>query len=413
MSKSYELHKLKKEIEFLEAKKGRGTELISVYIPPDKNLADVMNQMRQEYSQAMNIKSARTRKNVQSALEVIMQRLKLFKKPPENGMVLFVGTIPHGTKDKMEVYIIEPPEKIKTYIYHCNSQFLLDPIKETLEDKKTYGLLVVDRNEATIGLLKGKHIEIVKRITSNVPRKHGRGGQSQRRFERLIEIAAHEYFKRVGERANEIFLNIPNLEGVLIGGPGPTKEFFLEKDYLHHEIKKKVIDVIDVSYTNDFGIRELVENASQIFKDLDIMKEKKLVQRFLKEVVKDYGLATYGEKEIREALQLGSVETLLISEGVESYRVKIVCAACGYREERTVKNLKAFEIQLENQECKNCGEKALSIEEYKSTIDELTELAKQTGAEVEIISTETEEGQQLLAFGGIAALLRFRVKPHA
>ncbi|RLG59955.1 MAG: peptide chain release factor 1 [Candidatus Hydrothermarchaeota archaeon] len=413
MSKSYELHKLKKEIELLEAKKGRGTELISLYIPPDKNLADVMNQMRQEYSQAMNIKSARTRKNVQSALEVIMQRLKLFKKPPEKGMVLFVGTIPHGTKDKMEVYIIEPPEKIKTYIYHCNSQFLLDPIKETLEDKKTYGLLVVDRNEATIGLLKGKHIEIVKRITSNVPRKHGRGGQSQRRFERLIEIAAHEYFKRVGERANEIFLNTPDLEGVLIGGPGPTKEFFLEQDYLHHEIKKKVIDVIDVSYTNDFGIRELVENASQIFKDLDIMKEKKLVQRFLKEVVKDYGLATYGEKEIREALQLGSVETLLISEGVESYRVKIVCAACGYREERTVKNLKAFEIQLENQECKNCGEKALSIEEYKSTIDELTELAKQTGAEVEIISTETEEGQQLLAFGGIAALLRFRVKPHA
>ncbi|RLG56351.1 MAG: peptide chain release factor 1 [Candidatus Hydrothermarchaeota archaeon] len=410
MSKSYELHKLKKEIELLEAKKGRGTELISLYIPPDKNLADVMNQMRQEYSQAMNIKSARTRKNVQSALEVIMQRLKLFKKPPEKGMVLFVGTIPHGTKDKMEVYIIEPPEKIKTYIYHCNSQFLLDPIKETLEDKKTYGLLVVDRNEATIGLLKGKHIEIVKRITSNVPRKHGRGGQSQRRFERLIEIAAHEYFKRVGERANEIFLNTPDLEGVLIGGPGPTKEFFLEQDYLHHEIKKKVIDVIDVSYTNDFGIRELVENASQIFKDLDIMKEKKLVQRFLKEVVKDYGLATYGEKEVREALQLGSVEILLISEGVESYRVKIVCAACGYREERTVKNLKAFEIQLENQECKNCGEKALSIEEYKSTIDELTELAKQTGVEVEIISTETEEGQQLLAFGGIAALLRFRGK---
>ncbi len=410
MSKSYELHKLKKEIEFLEAKKGRGTELISVYIPPDKNLADVMNQMRQEYSQAMNIKSARTRKNVQSALEVIMQRLKLFKKPPENGMVLFVGTIPHGTKDKMEVYIIEPPEKIKTYVYHCNSQFLLDPIKETLEDKKTYGLLVVDRNEATIGLLKGKHIEIVKRITSNVPRKHGRGGQSQRRFERLIEIAAHEYFKRVGERANEIFLNTPNLEGVLIGGPGPTKEFFLEKDYLHHGIKKKVIDVIDVSYTNDFGIRELVENASQIFKDLDIMKEKKLVQKFLKEVVKDYGLATYGEKEVREALQAGSVDVLLISEDVESFRVKIICSACGYQEEKTVKNLKAFEIQLENQECKNCGEKALSIEEYKSTIDELTELAKQTGAEVEIISTETEEGQQLLAFGGIAALLRFRVK---
>lgn len=158
-------------------------------------MADVMNHMRQEYSQAMNIKSARTRKNVQSALEVIMQRLKLFKKPPEHGMAIFVGTIPRGTKDKMEVYIVEPPEPLKTYIYRCDSQFLLDPIKEMLEEKRTYGLLVVDRSEATIGLLKGKRIEVVKKITSNVPRKHGRGGQSQRRFERLIEIAAHEYFK--------------------------------------------------------------------------------------------------------------------------------------------------------------------------------------------------------------------------
>ncbi|RLF61227.1 MAG: peptide chain release factor 1 [Thermoplasmata archaeon] len=408
MSRSLELHKLRKEIEALEQKKGRGTELISLYIPPGRNLADVMNHMRQEYSQAMNIKSARTRKNVQSALEVIMQRLKLFKKPPEHGMAIFVGTIPRGTKDKMEVYIVEPPEPLKTYIYRCDSQFLLDPIKEMLEEKRTYGLLVVDRSEATIGLLKGKRIEVVKKITSNVPRKHGRGGQSQRRFERLIEIAAHEYFKRVGRYANDVFLNTPNLEGIIVGGPGPTKEFFLKEDYLHHEVKKKVIGVVDVSYTNEFGIRELVENASKLIQDLDIMREKKLVQRFLKEVVKD-GLAIYGEKEVRKALQAGSVKVLLISEAVESYRVKISCSICGFTEERTVKDFKIFEKKIESEACKKCGEKALEIVESKSIIDELTEMAKLGNADVEVISTETEEGQQLLAFGGIAALLRYRM----
>ncbi|WP_457555154.1 peptide chain release factor aRF-1 [Candidatus Pyrohabitans sp.] len=405
---SVEMHRLKKEIEFLESKKGKGTELISLYIPPDKNLADVMAQMREEYSQAMNIKSARTRKNVQSALEVIMQRLKLFKRPPEKGMVLLVGTIPHGTKDKMEVYILEPPEPITTYIYRCDSQFLLDPIKEMLEEKGTYGLLLVDRNEATIGLLKGKRIETVRRIISNVPRKHGRGGQSQRRFERLIEIAAHEYFKRVGEKASEVFMSVPDLKGVLVGGPGPTKEFFVNADYLHHEVKKKVIDVIDTSYTDEFGLTELVDKAGAVLEELEIVKEKRLVQKFLREVVKDHGLAAYGLEEVRQYLQMGAVDTLLFSEDVESYRVTIVCSSCDYRTEKTVKDLKTLEQKLSREQCPECGERSLAIESFKSTLDELKELADATNAKVEVISTETEEGQQLRSFGGVAAILRYR-----
>lgn len=405
---SVELHRLKKEIEFLEGKKGRGTELITLYIPPEKNLADVMAQMREEYSQAMNIKSARTRKNVLSAIEVIMQRLKLFKRPPERGMVLLAGVVPRGTKDKMEVYIIEPPQTITTYLYRCDSRFLLDPIKEMLEERGSYGLLLVDRNEATIGMLRGKRIETVRRIISNVPRKHGRGGQSQRRFERLIEIAAHEYFKRVGEKASEVFLNEPELKGIIVGGPGPTKEFFVNADYLHHEVKKKVIGVVDTSYTDEFGLTELVDKAGELLEEMEIVREKKLVQRFLQEVVKERGLASYGIEEVRRYLNMGAVEVLLFSEDVESYRAKIVCGSCGYEEERTTPDLRRLEQELASEKCRKCGEVALSIDSFRSTLEELKELADQTSAQVEVISTETEEGQQLRSFGGIAALLRYR-----
>jgi len=405
---SVELHRLKKEIEFLEGKKGRGTELITLYIPPEKNLADVMAQMREEYSQAMNIKSARTRKNVLSAIEVIMQRLKLFKRPPEKGMVLLAGVVPRGTKDKMEVYIIEPPETITTYLYRCDSRFLLDPIKEMLTERGSYGLLLVDRNEATIGMLRGKRIETVRRIISNVPRKHGRGGQSQRRFERLIEIAAHEYFKRVGEKASEVFLNEPELKGIIVGGPGPTKEFFVNADYLHHEVKKKIIGVVDTSYTDEFGLTELVDKAGELLEEMEIVREKRLVQRFLQEVVKDRGLASYGIEEVRKYLSMGAVEVLLFSEDVESYRVKIVCGSCGHEEERTTSSLKKLEQELAGEKCPKCGEVALSAESFKSTLDELKELADQTSAQVEVISTETEEGQQLRSFGGVAAILRYR-----
>lgn len=402
------LHKLKKELEVLESKKGRGTELVSLYIPPDKQFSDVSSQMREEYSQASNIKSARTRKNVQSALEVIMQRLKLIKAVPENGLVLLVGTIPRGIKDKIEVYMIEPPERVTTYTYHCDSTFYLDPIKEMLVEKGTYGLLVVDRGEATVGLLKGKRIEIVRRINSTVPRKHGRGGQSQRRFERLIEIAAHEYFKRIGEHASEIFMNTPDMRGVLVGGPGPTKEFFVDEGYLHHQVMKKLLGVVDTSYTDDFGIRELVDNAKETFKDLEVTKEKDLVQRFMGEVVKDHGLAAYGEKEVRKYLRLGAVDTVLISEDVESFRATVSCASCDYTENKTIRDIKKYEDEVADNACQKCGESSLGIDVFKSTLDDFQELAETTGAKVEVISNETEEGQQLKAFGGVAAILRFR-----
>ncbi len=406
---SLELHRLKKQIEELEKKKGRGTELISLYIPPDKNIVDVINYLRQEYSQAANIKSARTRKNVQTAIESILQRLKYFNKPPENGLVVFAGTITYNNKEKFEIYLIEPPEKLNTSLYRCDSTFYLEPLKEMLEYKGTYGLLTVDRNEATIALLKGKRIEIVKHMESNVPRKHGRGGQSQRRFEKLIEQAAHEYFKRVGQKASETFLSVPDLKGVIIGGPGPTKEFFVQEGYLKQEVQQKILDIIDTSYTDEFGIKELVEKASKVFEDLEITKEKNLVQKFLKEVVKD-GLAAYGEKEVREMLEIGAVDTVLISEDVESFRVKIKCDNCGYEEEKTVKNVDVLERELQNKPCPKCKEKSLDIVEKKSTIEEFAELAESTGAKVEVISSDTEEGQQLKAFGGIAAILRFKPK---
>lgn len=405
---STELHKLKKELQVLEDKKGKGTELISLYIPPDKNLNDVMSQMRDEASQAANIKSTRTRKNVQSALEVIMQRLKLIKKTPENGLVMFVGTIPRGIKDRMEVHLLEPPQMITTYIYRCDSEFLLDPIKEVLEEKGAYGLLVVDRGEATIGILRGKQIDTVKKIPSTVPRKHGRGGQSQRRFERLIEIAAHEYFKRIGEHASEIFMNTPDLRGIILGGPGPTKEFFYNEKYLHPNVQDMIVDTVDTSYTDEFGLTEIVDKSPELFKNLEIIKEKELMSRFLREVVKDNGLAAYGEKEVRKYLQMGAIDTLLFSEDVESFTANVSCSNCEYKDARGTKDMKTLEKQLVKIPCPNCSEKSLGIDEFKSTLDEFTDIAESIGAKVEVISTETEEGQQLMAFGGIAAILRFK-----
>jgi peptide chain release factor subunit 1 len=333
--------------------------------------------------------------------------MKLFPKPPEKGLVLFVGMIPKGGPgtEKMETYVFEPPEPVQTYIYHCDSQFFLEPLQEILEEKDIYGLAVLDRKEATIAILRGKRIDIVKTLTSGVPGKHKAGGQSQRRFDRLIDLAAHEFKKRIGEYINDAFLPLEDLKGVIIGGPGHTKEEFVDGDYLHHEIKQKIITTVDTSYTGEFGIREVIEKSMDILTEIDIMREKKLVQRFLTELVDEHGLASYGEAEVRQNLQMGAVEILLLSEDIKSLRISYECQSCGNKEDVTIKK----EVDTEFVSCSSCGDKNRPLSE-RDVIDDFVDMAEEVGSEVEIISTETEEGMQLLrAFGGIAALLRYRI----
>nr|WP_257789213.1 peptide chain release factor aRF-1 [Methanopyrus sp. SNP6] len=406
-SSTVERYRFRKMIEKLENLRGQGTELITIYIPPEKRLSDVIAQMREEYSQASNIKSKRTRKNVQSAIEVVMQRLKMVGETPENGLVVLAGVVQDGTKEKMVAELIEPPEPVDRFIYWCDSKFYLEPLKEYLEEKDVYGILVMDRREATIGLVKGKRIEPVKRLTSDVPGKHKAGGQSQRRFDRLIEHAAHEFYQKVGEAAREAFEDVKDLKGIIVGGPGPTKEEFLDGDYLPKDLKEKVLTVVDVGNTDESGLREALNKAEEALKEAELVREKRLVRKFMDEAVNGE-LAAYGE-EVDELLKMGAVEVLLVSEGLEGYKATLRCPECGHKNIVTVKEKGETKKYVE--ECPKCGEAELNVEEIRDIVDYYVELAEQMGSNVEIISTETEEGAQFYnAFRGLGALLRFRPK---
>ena len=196
-----------------------------------------------------------------------------------------------------------------------------------------------------------------------------------------------------------------DLRGIILGGPGYTKEDFYNGDYMHYELKDKVITTVDTSYTGEFGIREVIAKASGALEELDVIKEKKLVQRFLKELINEHGLSSYGEKQVRNALQMGAVDTLLLSEDLKSKRLTIDCQACGFHAEVTQKEGQ----KVNDLTCPQCGEK-MKITKEEDTIEELAQIAEDLGSTVEIISTETEEGMQLFrAFGGIAAILRYNV----
>ncbi len=407
-------YQFRRMLEELAGKRGRGTELISVYITPDFELARVMQQLRDEQGTASNIKSKTTRKNVLSALERIIQFLRTYtethRRPPPHGMAIFCGNVA-GRDDiaDIQLYWIEPPEPVTIRMYRCDQEFVLDHLWEMLRVKESVGLLVMDRREATFATLRGKHVEIIRKLTSAVPGKHSKGGQSARRFERLREIAAHEYSKRVAEAANKMFPQMSDLKAIIVGGPGPTKEDFLNSGLLHDEVKKKIAGVLDTGYTDEHGIKELVNKSGDILADLDILKEKSLVKHFMEELVVGKGLVAYGEGDIRRALEQGAVKLLLVSEGFREHRMTVKCQACRHRLDEMVDNPEFYRKQLAGRKCPKCGEQKLSLVESKDVVQELLELAEKFNTKVEFISTETEEGKQLqAAFKGLAAILRFR-----
>ncbi len=401
-----EKYKFRRALEQIEQAQGRGTELVSVYIPPNRPVFDVTNYLRGEISQSSNIKSASTRKHVQQAIESCISRIKGYRMPPPNGLVVFAGHKQIGAdQTEMVAFVLEPPETVQSFLYRCDSKFYTEPLHEMMMEKDLYGLVVIDRAEATIGLLRGKRIEVLKNMQSLVPSKHRMGGQSARRFERLIEIAAHEWYEKVADVMTDAYLSRPELKGILIGGPGYTKEYFATQDYIHHELKKKIIEpYLDTGYTDEYGLRELVEKARTVLTDLDLMREKGLVQKLLDEIRKEEGgLAAYGEEQVRHALQLGAVDTLLVSEGLRKLRVTLKCDNGDWVGERTLADEAAIP------KCPQDGGN-LSVVEKKDIIEEFSTLAGQSGTKVELVSKESEEGELFLrAFGGIAAILRYRV----
>ncbi|MEM4890235.1 MAG: peptide chain release factor aRF-1, partial [Nitrososphaerota archaeon] len=366
--------------------------------------------LRQEYSTAANIKSKSTRKNVQDAIESAIQRLKLFDRAGPTGLVIFSGAIPQdggaGT-EKIEVYHIIPPEPINLLLYRCDSKFYLEPLKELLKEKDVYGVLVIDNEEAAVAVVRGRRIVELKKFTSGVPGKHHAGGQSARRFERLREMNLNEYYKRVAAHANEILLKEPGLKGVIVAGPGPTKEVFVEKGYLHYTLRDK-IHIVDTSYSGEEGVREAIRKAEDFLRELRLVEEQKLVRKLMDEIARENSRAVYGEKEILRAMGSGMLELLLLSEDLDKYRVIVKCGNCGAEYEYTLSEDEKISRlpEMLAKPCERCGQRSLQVSGEQPLVDFYIEEAEKAGVKVELISSDHEEGAMLKSLGGVAGFLK-------
>jgi len=491
--KRYELEEFVAEISKY---KGRHTELISVYAPAGYNLINVTKQLDQEKSTAMNIKSKNNRKNVLDALERLARHIGLIKKAPENGIAFFAGNISETEgQPQIEVWSIEPPMPLKTRLYRCDKEFVLEPLKEMLEATEVYGLIVIDRQEATIGLLEGKQISVLQHLDSFVPGKTEKGGQclapdtlietkeggkkisdikvgdeikalnikknkiiftkclnkwnkmkegfveiktgdnliissldhlfflwiedrlvempadlikkkavllnhnlkgeeiikidrkkqnielidietesgnffangflvhnSAARYARIREGMAKEFFRKVADAVKANFWEMKKLKGIIVGGPGPTKEDFLKEGQIVTALKEKILGVKDLGYADRHALGSLVEVSQDLLAEQEITKEKKILEDFFNKLGKQPGKTAYGLEKVNKALSVGAVDTLILS--------------------------------------KKLGQKL---------IQELEEKARNISSKIEIVSEETEEGQEFKSLGGVGAILRYEI----
>ena len=326
---SFENYKIKQSLERLERKRSfnGATCLVSLYMPNGISIPDVTQQLVDERGTAANIKSKQTGKAVTAALSSILTRLKQVRQLPDNGLVIFCGMTQSG---KVEYFPVTPVQPLSRKMYVCDSRFHTEHLRDQLEVKDQFGLMVVDRESAAYALLRGNHMTFLRKLHSFVPGKHGKGGQSQRRIQRGTEILAKDHLRRAGEVASELFLEIPDLKGIVVGGPSLAKDNFVRGDFIDFRLRDKIMGTVDTGYTGEQGIRELMEKSTELLKDVRYLEEKKLVQTFLSELGKDTGLVAYGQKEVLKAMELGAVKTLLISEELDVIQTKIVCPQCKY-----------------------------------------------------------------------------------
>ena len=410
---SVKIYKIRKTLDELTQQVGHGTELISVYIPKNKQLHEVITNLREEQGTADNIKSDLTRTHVVDSLSKVVQRLKLYKKTPERGLVIFCGALPREGggppgSEVVKAYEIDPPKDLTTFLYRCDDHFHVDILKDMLKDDNMIGILAIDAKDAGWGLLHGDKIEVLKETGSGVAGKHRQGGQSAKRFQKLREMELQYYFNRVAHITREYFIDIYPIKGLIISGPGPTKEDFINNNYLEYRLQDMIISTIDASYSGSEGIREAFAKSSEILSDFRMVEEKKIIEKLFQQINNNTGLGSYGLDEVLGMLKNNIADTIIITDDTELYRLEIKCNRCQNITEEIIERVKLIprKTELKNISCPSC--KSMDNESaQQDIIDYIALVASQTGTKVEVISGKTEHGMMLASLGKIGAILRY------
>jgi peptide chain release factor subunit 1 len=412
-----DIWKIKKLIKSLEACRGNGTSMISLIIPPRDQISRVAQKLLEEYGTASNIKSRVNRLSVLGAITSTQAKLKLFTKVPPNGLVIYCGTVltEEGKEKRMNI-AMEPFKAINTSLYLCDNKFHTEALSELLESDLKFGFIVMDGNGFLIGTLCGNTREILTKQTVDLPKKHGRGGQSALRFARLRTEKRHNYVRKVAETAVQCFITNDrcNVAGLIMAGSADFKTELRQSDMFDPRLAVKVIKIVDVSYGGENGFNQAIDMSAEELQGVKFIQEKKLIERYFDEVSMDTGRIVYGVDQTLKALELGAVEILIVWENLDLQRYVILNPATAIR---TVLHLTPSEEKKREHfvglDPATNTEIDLEVIEKSSLLDWFADNYKNFGASLEFVTDRSQEGSQFVrGFGGIGGILRYKVDIH-
>ncbi|KAI7878186.1 peptide chain release factor eRF/aRF subunit 1 [Lichtheimia hyalospora FSU 10163] len=400
-----EIWKIKRLIKGLEAARGNGTSMISLIIPPDYQLSRMTRMLTDEYGTASNIKSRVNRLSVLSAITSTQQRLKLYNRVPNNGLVLYCGTIVTDEGKEKKVNIdFEPHKPLNKSLYLCDNKFHTEALQELLDSDAKFGFIVMDGNGTLFGTLSGNTRQVIHKFSVDLPKKHGRGGQSAVRFARLRDEKRHNYVRKVAELAIDFFItqDRPNISGLVLAGSADFKNELAQSDLFDARLSSKVIRVVDVSYGGENGFNQAIALAAESLSNVKFVQEKQLIQTYFDEISQDSGKFCYGLNDTLTALEMGAVDRLIVWENLDMMRYVI------RRPEQELEEI----VHVGRDQKQN----VLSTNSEAELVDSMpllewfTETYKDYGATLDFITNRSQEGSQFVkGFGGIGGLLRYKV----
>lgn len=341
------------------------------------------------------------RQSVQDALQSLAHRLGQFKKTPPNGLAIFCG-YGHDAEGKQKkiVTVIEPYRPLPHSMYKCDSRFHTEMLRDQLVSNSSFGFIVVDGNGVSFHILTGQSRETLFKWTKvSLPKKHGRGGQSKNRFERIREEKRLQYVVKVSELATKYFIDpvttLPNVQALILAGSADLKHDLNAK--LDGRLAKIVVAVVDVQYGGEVGFAEAVNQTEAKLKGVKYVREKQALGKFFDMIAKDTGLYVFGVEATIYALESGTLDTLLLWDQIPIVRYTL--KSVSGEEQKVVYSMDKVNT------------KEWSLVSSTPLIDWILEHYKEFGAKIELVSEQTSVGTQFVkGFGGIGGILRFAVE---
>ncbi|KAL6574246.1 Ethylene-responsive transcription factor 13 [Orobanche hederae] len=414
--KNIERWKMKNLIEELEEARGNGTSMISLIMPPGDQMSRVAQMLRDEFGTASNIKSRVNRQSVLGAITSAQQRLKLYKKVPPNGLLVYTGTmVTEDGKEKKVTYDLEPFRPINASLYLCDNKFHTEVLNQLLESDDKFGFIVMDGNGALFGTLSGNTREVLHKFTVDLPKKHGRGGQSALRFARLRMEKRHNYVRKTAEFATQFYISPqtsqPNVSGLILAGSADLKNELAQSDMFDPRLRAKILNTVDVSYGGENGFNQAIDMSAEILSDVKFIQEKRLIGKYFEEIRQVSLKHVYGVEDTLRVLEMGAVETLIVWENLDMTRYTLKNTVTS---EILIKHLNEVQEADQSNFRDPSTNAQLEVEDKMSLLEWFANEYRRFGCTLEFVTDKSVQGSQFCrAFGGIGGILRYQLDVRA